>query len=162
MRLIFVSALSLLLMSCGFRPLYEAGGSADAMRAYLATVEVAPIPDRLGQIMHNQLMDRLNANSADFRLNVSLEQNTRGFGLRDDASVSQEELTITARMTLVKLDGEEVVIEEAMRARTAYDVVLSDFATLTQREDSARRLVLDLAERIERRLALYFSERGGA
>lgn len=149
------------LTACGFRPLYEAGGSADAMQQRLASVAVAPVPERLGQILTTQLEDRFLTNGApEYRLALSLEQSTRGFGVRPDASVAQEELTMVAVMQLYLLGDEQPVIEERVRARTAYDVVLSDFANVQQRDDAARRLVLDIADRVERRLALYFSELG--
>lgn len=158
MRVFFVIAAALFLTACGFRPLYEAGGSSAAMRTHLSGIEVAPIADRLGQVMRNNLLDRLNAGATpNYRLSVVLEQSTQGFGIRPDAAATQEELTLLATVTFVKLDGEEVIFTEQMRARTAYDLVLSDFSTVTQREDSARRLALELAERIHRRLALYFT-----
>lgn len=148
----------LVLTACGFRPLYEADGSSKAMRERLAGVEVAPIPDRLGQIMHNHLLDRLNVEGrADYHLAVTLEQSTQGYGIRPDAAATQEQLTLVATVVFTKLDGEKVIFAEDMRARTSYDLVLSDFASVQQREDSARRLALELAERIHRRLALYFT-----
>ncbi|WP_286829383.1 MULTISPECIES: LPS assembly lipoprotein LptE [Kordiimonas] len=159
MRGALVITLALLLSACGFRPLYEAGGSSRAMQQHLAGVEVAPIADRLGQVMRNRLLDRLNTGgTADYRLTVTLEQSTQGYGIRPDAAATQEQLTLVAHVAFIRLNGEEIVFTEDMRARTSYDLVLSDFATVTQREDSARRLALELAERIHRRLALYFTK----
>jgi len=153
----------LALGACGFQPLYEAGGSTAAMRGHLASVEVAPIPDRLGQVMGNRLTERLNvAGAPEYRLDVALTQATEGFGIRPDAAASQEQLTLVAKVTLTKIGGESPIFSEDMRARTAYDLVLSDFSSETQREDSARRLALELAERIHRRLALYFASREAA
>lgn len=146
-----------LLAACSFRPVYEAGGSTEALIASLDSVEVAPMPDRLGQIFTNHMIDRIGGGNPEYRLEVSLDQTTRGFGVRQDASVAQEELIMTAAMRLVDLDG-KAVVEESMRARSSYDVVLSDFANVQQREDTARRLALDLANRVERRLVLYFSQ----
>ncbi|TNE65159.1 MAG: hypothetical protein EP335_06335 [Alphaproteobacteria bacterium] len=152
---------SLWLAGCGFTPLYEAGGSADDMRAKLSGIEVAPIADRLGQVMHNQLVQRLNSDgNAEYQLVVTLDQSTEGYGFRPDAAATQEQMTITAHVALVSLVDDKTLFADDMRVRTSYDLVLSDFATVTQREDSARRLVLDLAERIHRRLALYFSKTG--
>jgi len=159
MRGALLIGLALLLGACGFRPLYEAGGSSRAMQQHLAGIEVAPIADRLGQVMRNRLLDRLNTGgAADYRMTVTLEQSTQGYGIRPDAAATQEQLTLVAHVMFTKLDGEEIVFLEDMRARTSYDLVLSDFASVTQREDSARRLALELAERIHRRLALYFTK----
>jgi len=152
-----------LLTACGFQPLYESGGSSSAMQSHLASVEVGPIADRLGQVMRNRLVSRLNgAGNPEFRLEVGLQQNSENFGVRPDTATTQEQLTLVARMRLVSLITGEPVLEENFRARTAFDLVLSDFATVSQREDAANRLVLELAERIHRRLALHFANQGDA
>jgi len=146
------------LSACGFKPLYEAGGSSAQMQAELAAIDVAPIHDRIGQVMRNRLLDRLNASAKQkYQLSIILRQSTEGYGVRPDTATTQEQLTIVASVKLTALADDTLLFEEEMRARTSYDLVLSDFATLTQREDSARRLVLELAERIHRRLALQFS-----
>lgn len=148
----------LFLTACGFQPLYEAGGSSAAMQAHLASVEVGPIADRLGQVMRNRLVSRLNgAGNPEYRLEVGLQQNSETFGVRPDTATTQEQLTLVAGVRLVSLETGEPVLEENFRARTSFDLVLSDFATVSQREDAANRLVLDLAERIHRRLALHFA-----
>lgn len=150
----------LFLTACGFQPLYEAGGSSAAMQAHLASVEVGPIADRLGQVMRNRLVSRLNgAGNPEYRLEVGLQQNSETFGVRPDTATTQEQLTLVAGVRLVSLETGEPVLEENFRARTSFDLVLSDFATVSQREDAANRLVLDLAERIHRRLALHFANK---
>ncbi len=148
------------LTACGFKPLYQAGETTTHMQTELANVQIAPIPDRLGQIMRNNLLDRLNASGSGYRLEVVLEQSSEGFGTRPDSASTQEQLTMVAHVRLIsqKTGDDEILLEDNLRARTSYDLVLSDFAIVTQREDSARRLVLELSERIHRRLALYFSK----
>lgn len=157
MRLVGLISL-LFLTACGFQPLYEAGGSSAAMQVHLASIEVGPIDDRLGQVMRNRLVSRLNgAGNPEFRLEIGLQQNSETFGVRPDTATTQEQLTLVAAMRLISLETGEPVLEENFRARTSFDLVLSDFATVSQREDSANRLVLELAERIHRRLALHFA-----
>ena len=156
--LLFISLF--VLSACGFRPLYETGGSTSAMRDQLAGIEVAPIADRLGQQMRNRLLDRLaSGGTPDYRLEITLAQSSEGYGIRPDAAATQERLTVTAQVRLIALAGaEKPVFEEVMRSSTSYDLVLSDYAILSRREDSAKRLVLELAERIHRRLALHFTQ----
>ncbi len=150
-----------LLTACGFQPLYESGGSSSVMQGHLSSVEVGPIADRLGQVMRNRLVSRLNgAGNPEFRLEVGLQQNSENFGVRPDTATTQEQLTLVAGMRLVSLKTGEPVLQESFRARTSFDLVLSDFATVSQREDAANRLVLELAERIHRRLALHFANQG--
>lgn len=148
-----------LLAACGFQPLYESGGSSVAMQAHLASVEVGPIADRLGQVMRNRLVSRLNTEGrAEYRLDVVLDQSSETFGVRPDTATTQEQLTIIATVRLIAIETGNPVLEQSFRARTSFDLVLSDFATVSQREDSAQRLALDLAERIHRRVALHFAQ----
>ena len=53
--------LLLALSACGFKPLYgtDKSGLSDP-QAELATIKVGPIPDRLGQIVRNQLVEYLS------------------------------------------------------------------------------------------------------
>lgn len=146
----------MLLTACGFKPLYQGGGSD--MQRMLSGIEVSPIADRLGQQMRNRLIERIDpAGNQKYRLDVVLEQSSESYGTRPDAGTTQEQITIVAFARLVSLADDSVVFDETFRARTSFDIVLSDFATVTQREDSARRLALELAERIHRRLAVQFA-----
>lgn len=156
----FLIITAFLVSGCGFTPIYEAGGSSSAMRAQLAAVEVAPIPDRIGQVMRNHLTSRLaSGGRSDYRLEVVLDQSSENFGVRPDTATTQEQLTMLADIRLIPMGADEPALTERLRARTSFDLVLSDFATVSQREDSARRLAIELAERIHRRLALYFSKK---
>ena len=151
--------LSLMLAACGFTPLYEAGGSSAQMQTQLSSIDVGPIADRIGQVMRNRLVSRLNAGARpEYRLDVVLTQSSETFGVRPDTATTQEQLTLVADIQLIKYGQEEPVIRQSLRARSSFDVVLSDFATVSQREDTAQRLALDLAERIHRRLALHFAQ----
>lgn len=154
----FIFIMAFALSACGFQPLYEAGGSSALMQEQLASVDVGPIPDRLGQVMRNRLVSRLNAaGNPTYRLDVKLNQTSENFGVRPDTATTQEQITLVAGITMISEETGEPVLEDSFRARTSFDLVLSDFATVTQREDAARRLALELAERIHRRLALHFA-----
>lgn len=153
-----IIALTLLLTGCGFKPLYQAeGGNSRMVLTKLASIDIAPIPERLGQIMRNRMLDLFgSATTPDYRLNVTISDEIEGYGFRSDAAVTQEQVTMTAVIVMKTLASDEIEFETTLRARTSYDVVLSDFATYTQREDAKRRLVEELAEQLHRRLALHF------
>lgn len=158
MKKSIIVALSLMVSACGFQPLYQAeGGNSEMVLTQLAGVEIAPIPERLGQIMRNRMLDLFGSTThPDYRLNVMLSDEIEGYGFRSDAAVTQEQVTMTADIVLNSVTSGDVEFETTLRARTSYDVVLSDFATYTQREDAKRRLVEELAEQLHRRLALHF------
>ncbi len=146
-----------ILTGCGFTPLYQTTDNGAEIGNELSFVNVAPISDRLGQVMRNHLLTTLNTGSdSRYELRVQLSQDSLGYGTRPDAAATQEQLTITADIQLVDITTETLVFSDSMFSRTSFDLVLSDFSNVVQREDSAERLAIEISERIHRRLALYF------
>lgn len=161
---LFCAALAL--AGCGFKPLYGPESAAAGNSAF-SRIQVASIPDRVGQTLYRDLSATLTGSAgADYELQVNLRQEFLGFGLRGDdivtgapgdASAQQEQQTLYADARLVHLATGEAIWTRTLRAESAYDLVQSDFAINSQREDTARRLALQLSERLERQLAAYFA-----
>ncbi len=58
---ILIIGIALGLPACGFRPLYEVtDDQAMPPTGHMAAIRISPLPDRIGQQMHNLLRDRLN------------------------------------------------------------------------------------------------------
>ena len=76
------------LAGCGFQPLYGQNGKGQAAAAKgttlsdMAYVKVAAIPDRVGQLVHNHLRDRIHprgmASRPVFRLSTTLSESREG------------------------------------------------------------------------------------
>lgn len=159
-----LTVLVMLVSACGFTPIYGPEGAVGT--AMLDRLQVAPMPERLGQVMRNRLMENLGAGDIDFELKITLRENLFQFGRRGedlitgapgDAAATQEQVTLYADYELVDLRNETVLISDTLVAESSFDLVLSDFAIVTQRENTFERLALQIADRLERRLALYFN-----
>ena len=84
-------AACLALSGCGLRPLYS-GGTNGAVAASLRSVDVAPIEGQIGWLVRNNLTQRLSAageGDAVYRLEVELDDNITGFGIRGDRAVTR-------------------------------------------------------------------------
>ena len=137
--------------------MYGPDQAGPSLHQMTGNIDIAPMPDRLGQQVRGRLQDRLGVGAnPDYMLTIMLEQQTQGIGIRPDAAATQEQLIVFATFSLVDRGTGKEILTDRYRARTSYDLLLSDFATVTQREDSARRLAFELSDRIERRMALYF------
>lgn len=155
----------ILLSGCGFTPLYNQEFTDGGV--VFADIEVSPIPERLGQIFRSRLVERLgSASSPLYQLNVVLDTEFFQFGLRGedpgtgaigDGAATQEQVTFKATYTLLDLKSGDIIYQNNIIVRSSFDLVLSDFAIITQREDTVRRLALQAAEKMERELALYFN-----
>ena len=163
MRLLALLGLSLLLSACGLRPVYS-GGGAGAVARSLQSMEVWPIEGRAGWLVRTALEDRLrSANAAEaprFRLEVELDDQITGFGIRRDDSITRERRTLRARYRLVDASLGTVLLDATAGSDAGIDVVNSEFATVAAEQTALERLSKELADQIVTRLALFASRTG--
>ena len=154
-RVLPLLALALALPGCGLRPLY-AGGSGGSVQTMLSQVEVAPIQGQSGWLVANALRDRLMANSAArYRLQVQLDDQITGLGVRRDDSVSRERRTLRARYQLVDAANGQVVLDATAGSDAGVDVVGSEYATIAAEKSALERLSGIVADQIIARIARY-------
>ena len=155
MRAAAALALLLLLGACGLRPLYGGGGSGPVAQT-LRNVDVAPIEGRAGWLVRTALQDRLGGQEGEgaYRLEVELDDDITGFGIRRDDAVTRERRTLRARYRLVDPQG-TVVLDATAGSDAGIDVVGSEYATVAAEQTALERLSKEVADQIVTRLALY-------
>ena len=148
---------------CGFTPMYAKNGTGTALQETFSGVGVAPIPDRLGQVVRNHLLDRINpygtAASPDYMLQVALTEENEGFGFRSDEAITRNRYILEANFQLIDVISGNVVFEDMVRSVHTYDVVQSDFANFSASEDAETRTALQVSELVTARLGLFFKSR---
>ena len=154
-----------LLEACGFRPLYgsrEVGAAA----AELAAVEIKPISERAGQQLHNLLLDRINPRGRPAKpryiLQINLTQGIERLAVRKTAFSTRANLHLTAAFSLAPAGGGEALVSGIILAISSYNILNSEFATLTSEKDARSRATGQLAEDIRTRLAVFFTQRKAA
>ena len=154
--LVAVLCSALTLSACGLRPLY-ADGPSGSVASTLRSVEVAPIPGQVGWLFQHKLTERLgNANSASiYRLEVELDDNITGFGIRGDRAVTRERRTLRARYRLVDLGTGAVVLDATAGSDAGIDVVSSEYATVAAEQTAVERLSEVVADQIVARLGIF-------
>ena len=156
MRILLLAA-ALALSACGLRPMYADGGSG-AVAGSLRTIQVQAIPGRAGWLMHKALVQRLGENEgADsrYRLEVELDDNITGFGIRGDSAATRERRTLRARYRLVDLATGAVVLDATAGSDAGIDVVSSQYATVAAEQTALERLSDVVADQMVGRLAMY-------
>ena len=154
-----------LLAGCGLRPLY-AQGSKGEVAGLLRDVSVSPIPDKEGWLVRNALRDRLEpAKAGDnrqtrYRLDVKLDDDITGFGIRRDAAVTRERRTLRARYQLVDTATNVVLLDQSATVDAGIDVVGSEYATIAAEDSALERLAGLLSDQIVSRLALFAARHG--
>jgi LPS-assembly lipoprotein len=156
-------ALALLLGGCGLQPLYSGGGRGPVAQS-LRTVAVGPIEGRAGWLVRTALEDRLGvpaAGAAQYRLEILLDDDITGFGIRRDDTVTRERRTLRARYRLVDAAKGTVLLDATAGSDAGIDAVGSEYATVAAEQTALERLSREVADQIVTRIALY-ARRGGA
>lgn len=151
---------TLLLGGCGLRPLY-AGGEGGVVRQTLSGVEVAPIAGQNGWLVANALRDRLRTEgSARYRLEIKLDDDITGLGVRRDDSITRERRTLRARYQLIDLANGAVTLDATAGSDAGIDVVRSEYATIAAERTALERLSVIVADQIVTRIALNLPKSG--
>lgn len=156
-------ALGAALSGCGFRPVYmphddAAGGAQDQ----LASVRIAQIGERSGQLLRQELQARMNQSSGvakKFELLVNFTISTDAVSIQSDSTASRLRSIGSALWTL-KTIGLEPKVLATGNAR-----VIDGLNILNQQyfeadlagETVTRRIATNLADSITLQLAAYFA-----
>ena len=144
---------------CGLRPMY-AGGSGGPVASSLRSIQVQTIPGKGGWLVRNALLAKLGGNAGEaaaYRLEVELDDNITGFGIRGDRATTRERRTLRARYRLVELSSGAVVLDATAGSDAGIDVVSSQYATIAAEQTALERLSEVVADQVVGRLALYIS-----
>jgi LPS-assembly lipoprotein len=157
-----VAAATILAVSvagCGFEPLYGRKSTGD-VEAQLSSVKVETIPGRVGQQVHNYLLDRINRSGRPaeplYLLSVTLHVNRFILGIEQDETQTRAKLVILANVQLQDIVTEEVLLDRAARSSNSYNIVGSAVGTRSAELDAIDRGAREVSDEIRLILSLYF------
>ena len=146
--------------ACGFEPLHSSSGGA--VPAVLSSVEIAPIPNRLGQVVRNYLLDNLTPLGepvvAKYKFIVSLNVAKEPLAIARDDCVTRFNVSLQADYHLVHVASGKSVFHGAARSIAAYNLVSSDYANVVAERDAELRAAREISDEIKTRLSVYLAE----
>ncbi|MFX4220124.1 MAG: LPS assembly lipoprotein LptE [Thalassobaculum sp.] len=154
------------LTGCGFQPLYAKRPAENTVyNQGFPLVDVAQIPDRLGQILHNELLDRINprgvAPQPRFRLEVEASERRSDIVILRNSTATFAKFIVETRWRLIDLESNEPVTQGTNQRTSSFSISSSEYAILQAEKDARQRAATELAEDIRLRLALYFDRISG-
>lgn len=158
--------LGVALTGCGFRPLYGERARGPGVLQQLNTVYIAPIDDRLGQMVRNHLLDAMNPKGTPrqpiYRLDVAVAPFREQLAFREDNVATRVNLRVTASYALRPAHGDEVLTQGSARVIASYNITREEYATLIADRDAQARAAREIADEIVSRLAAWFDRPGAA
>ena len=149
---------------CGFHPLYATspllGGSETA--AKLASLDIAPIPGRVGQRMRNEMIFQATGGGAEalnpaYRLEIAVTELISATLVQTDGDSSGSVYNLNAKFKLIRIADKTVVLQGASNGRAMFERFESIYSNVRAREDAENRAARTIADDLKSRLATFLS-----
>ena len=162
MRAFLILASLLIVSACGFSPVYGTlGHDKDfGTEDLLALVAIDNIPDREGQFLRNELIDRFyrteRPSNPQYRLIVSnLTERLRDLDITESSDSTRAQLRIQAQVKLIDSITGETLMQRTLHSASSYNKLGSEFATRASEQSTRENVLSALAQRIETQITLY-------
>jgi LPS-assembly lipoprotein len=153
-------AVALPLAGCGsggFQPMY---GSQLGGGTRMASVDIAPVPGRVGQRIRNELLfERSATGEAQMtkRLEIKITDSVLTQFVQESGESTGQAYQIEASYRLIDLSTQKVEFEGRSLGRTNYERFASPYSNVRAREDAENRAAVTIANDIRTRLAAHLS-----
>jgi LPS-assembly lipoprotein len=148
---------------CNFRPMLLAtGGDDTAVSADLAAIEIRAPDDRLGFLVRDALLERLNPRAlavpARYVLDLRLRSNESKLGIQLDSVITRFNLTVTADVALRDKTTRDVLVDTTVRRVSSYNVSRLPYADLVASQTAERRAAEEVGIDIAMILGAFFAQ----
>ena len=155
-------AVALALGGC-FQPLYGEAAHPGLVQK-MREVEVAPIPDRIGHYLGDDLVAKMNGSGetppAKYRLTIKLTQASQTPTVDSQINTADSATLVgMAKFDLTKIEGGAVLYSGSASSAAVYDRTLQTYADLRAARDAEIRIARALADEIELRVAAALGEK---
>lgn len=173
-RPVFAFGVCLALTACGFQPLYKKDAFGADVTHELTQVKVLSVTstdrkdlrreqrqyDRLRQQLNSLLRRRLNPDGVErtvrYQLASNLSVSLARTGIQITEEATRARLTVQVTFQLYEAGTDRILYSGTEQSINSYNVVDSQYATLSAENDAARRAVREISDSVRLRLALYF------
>jgi LPS-assembly lipoprotein len=155
-------ALAPAISGCGFQPLYGSSASGEGVAAGLASVDIALIPGRVGQVVRNELVFLQTGGRAPlppkYRLVVALRESSQPLLANDQGKTRSSIVGLDADFKLYTSGENKLLLTATANGRAAYQSVDSAFANTRASRDAEDRAARIVAQSIRSQVAAYIAQ----
>ena len=153
---------ALLVAGCRFQPVYGTHSAGSSTVADLNNIAIDNIPDRNGQVLRNDLIDRMygkdRSSQPAYRLQVTITHGEEDLGILANATATRSLLNLSSTYVLTDAKGKQILTGTA-HSVASFDKLDQIYATVAARQDAYDRTLHEVSEQIVNRLSLYFAEK---
>jgi LPS-assembly lipoprotein len=154
-------ATGLPLASCGFQPLYGSTATGSRMSEVMAAVDVTPIPGRVSQRLHNELIFANTGGNypapTKYRLETVVKESVSHQNVHFSGDATGQVYQLEPTFKLINVADGRVLFEVAAMSRAPYERYQEIYSNVRARYDAENRAARTVAESIRTRLYLSSS-----
>jgi LPS-assembly lipoprotein len=156
---LFALFLPLALGACGFHPLYGKQGVDPNVAEELASIQVDPMRDRQGQLIHNALIKALTPDGTPakprYHLMVAWTITEAQQALQTDDTATRDVLYYRVLYRLY--EGPTAVTAGTFPQTFSYNFLSEHYANIAAQSDVQIRAAESITQEVRNRLAIYFT-----
>ena len=153
------------LSGCGFQPLYGSGSttaSGARLSEAMKSVDVTPIPGRVGQRVRNELIFANTGGGYEaetrYKLDIAIQQSVIDQLVQISGDAQGQVLVLQASFTLVDASNGKPMHQGSVISRAAYTRYQEIFANVRARYDAENRAAIDVAKAIKTQVAAFLAK----
>jgi LPS-assembly lipoprotein len=160
LRPALIGILLLVLGSCGFHPLYGKNGADPQVNEELAEIQIDPLRDRQGQLIHNALIKALNPEGSPdkprYHLQVAYSITQSQQALQTDDTATRNVLNYSILYRLY--EGSTAVTAGTFSKIFSYNFLQQHYSNVAAQTDIEHRAAEVVTVEVRNRLAIYFTD----
>ncbi len=159
---VLAGALALGLASCGVQPMYGGSTVGGAKLAeVMKTVDVAPIPGRVGQKVRNELIFANTGGGyggpTKYKLNISIKERVIKQLVKITGDAKGQVFELSASFKIVNVENGQIIYQGNAISRAPYERFEEVFANVRARYDAENRSARTVADSIKTQVAAVLS-----
>lgn len=164
-RKLLVAAIALLCLpliaGCQFQPLYGTTPDGRSLKTVMKSVDIGPIPGRVGQRLRNELIFGTTgggyAEPPKYKLQIAIRESITSILVETTGDAEGQLYNLSASFQLIRVGDSAVMLKGESTSRAAYDKFEQIFANTRARVDAENRAARIVADGIKTRLAAFLS-----
>lgn len=144
---------------CGFTPIYK-NSTGDPLQKQFDFVTIDPISSIPGLHLRNQLINKIHprgtAKPPLYKLSVQLSSRTEPLLIQLDNTATRNNIKMDAKFVLTDISKNIALFAGSVSSVGSFNVVESDFATISAEKNTMRRVSEEIANKIFESLIVYF------
>ena len=130
--------------------------------AKLASLEIAPIPGRVGQRLRNEMIFQATGGGAEalspaYRLEIAVTESISATLVQTDGNSSGSVYNLNAKFRLIRIADKTVALQGESNGRIMFQRFESVYSNVRARKEAEDRAATTVAEDLKSRLAAFLS-----